>query len=87
MHLSCTLVRNKRHNKSGHLLQGGYIRFANRPPLEKIFKESILKEKHNRDKTITTAIEKYGYTQHSIADHFGLHFTYVIRILYGLYMK
>jgi len=59
-------------------------RYANRPALEKVFKvfnESILDDKDKRDKKIAEAIEKYGYTQRAIADHLGVHFTYVSRIL------
>jgi putative transposase len=56
-------------------------RYANRPALEKIFTRSILTDKRKRDRKIAEAIEKYGYTQRSIADHLGVHFTYISRIL------
>lgn len=56
-------------------------RYANRPVLEKIFTKSILTDKRKRDRKIAEAIEKYGYTQRSIADHIGVHFTYISRIL------
>lgn len=56
-------------------------RYANRPPLEKIFNERILCNKRKRDRNISEAVEKYGYTQRAIADHLGVHFTYVSRIL------
>ena len=56
-------------------------RYANRPELDKIFTESILIDKRMRDRKIGEAIEKHGYTQRSIADHLGVHFTYVSRIL------
>ena len=62
-------------------------RYANRPTLDKIFHESILGNKRKRDAKISEAIEKYGYTQRSIANHLGLHFTYVSRILYGHYKR
>jgi len=58
-------------------------RYAARPALEKIFKESILKDRANRDKVIHEAVERYGYTQRAVADHLGMHFTYVSRILSG----
>jgi REP element-mobilizing transposase RayT len=58
-------------------------RFANRPELDKIFTKSILNDKRKRDNKIAEAIEKYGYTQRSIADHLGVHFTYISRILRG----
>jgi REP element-mobilizing transposase RayT len=56
-------------------------RFVNRPELDKIFPESILRDKSKRDRKIAEVIEKYGYTQRSIADHLGVHFTYVSRVL------
>jgi len=58
-------------------------RFANRPELDKIFTKNIRDYKHKRDRKIGEAIEKYGYTQRSIADHLGMHFTYISRILRG----
>jgi hypothetical protein len=62
-------------------------RFANRPALEKLFSKSILNDKRKRDGIIAEAVEKYGYTQRAIANHLGLHFTYVSRILYGHYRR
>ena len=56
-------------------------RFANRPALDKIFAEGILRDKRKRDKKMAEAVEKHGYTQRSIADHLGVHFTYVSSIL------
>ena len=57
-------------------------RFANRPELDKIFTERILRDKRKRDLKIAEAVEKHGYTQRSIADHLGVHFTYISRILH-----
>jgi putative transposase len=48
-------------------------RFLNRPPLEKIFQQSILKDKQKRDRMLAEAVEKYGYRQVEIAHHLGLH--------------
>jgi putative transposase len=62
-------------------------RYANRPPLEKIFSQSILDDRRKRDRKIAEAVEKYGYTQRSIADHLGVHSTYVSRILCGHYKR
>jgi hypothetical protein len=56
-------------------------RYAARPALEKIFKKSILKDRAKRDQAIREAVEQYGYTQRAVADHLGMHFTYVSRIL------
>jgi len=62
-------------------------RYANRPALEKIFSQSILDDRRKRDRKIAEAVEKYGYTQRSIADHLGVHSTYVSRILCGYYKR
>ena len=58
-------------------------RYAARPVLKKIFKEGILKDRAKRDRAIREAVERYGYTQRAVADHLGMHFTYVSRILSG----
>lgn len=56
-------------------------RYVNRPSLEKIFSEEILRDKAKRDKKMTEAVEKYGYLQCEIADHIGMYFTSVSRIM------
>ena len=48
-------------------------RYANRPMLDKIFNESILKDRKKRDKKMIEAVEKYGYRQSEIARHLRLH--------------
>jgi REP element-mobilizing transposase RayT len=48
-------------------------RYANRPLLDKIFNESILRDKRKRDSKMIEAIEKHGYRQSDIARHLGLH--------------
>ena len=48
-------------------------RYANRPPLEIIFQESILRDKRKRDRKMVEAVEKHGYRQSEIARHLGLH--------------
>ena len=55
-------------------------RFADRPALDKIFSMSVLSDKRKRGKKISEAIEKHGYTQRAIADHLGVHFTYISRL-------
>lgn len=55
-------------------------RYLNRPPLEKIFPESILQDKNARDKKIVEAVEKHGYKQREVADYLGMYFTSVSRI-------
>src|SRR3989337_1862993 len=41
-------------------------RYANRPALDKVLSERIIKDKRKRDKKIAEAVEKYGYTQRAI---------------------
>jgi hypothetical protein len=62
-------------------------RYADRPTLEKIFIQSILNDKRKRDRKIAEAVEKFRYTQRSIAEHLGVHSTYVNRILCGHYKR
>jgi len=62
-------------------------RYADRPALEKLFNRSILSDGGKRDGKIAEAVEKYGYTQRAVANHLGLHFTYMSRILYGHYHR
>ncbi len=56
-------------------------RYANRPELAEIFTKNILEDKRKRNNKIAEAVNKYGYTQRSIADHLDVHFTYISRIL------
>ncbi len=56
-------------------------RYANRPALEKLFEGSIRRDRSKRDQVIREAVEKFGYTQRTVADYLGFHFTYVSRIL------
>ncbi len=56
-------------------------RYAHRPGLDKIFSPSILRDRQKRNRKIAEAVEKYGYTQRAIADHLGMHFTYVSQLM------
>ncbi len=56
-------------------------RYANRPPLEKIFQENILSDKRKRDERMAEAAERYGYRQSEIARHLRLHVSTVSNIL------
>ena len=56
-------------------------RYANRPTLEKIFQESILRDKRKRDQKMAEAVEKYAYRQSEIARHLKLHVSTVSNIL------
>ena len=54
-------------------------RFLHRPGLEKLFSNSI--NNHTRNRKIQEAIEGYGYSQKAIADHLGMHYASISRIL------
>ena len=56
-------------------------RYAHRPVLDKIFSTAVLRDRQKRDRKIAEAVEKHGYTQRAIADHLGMHFTYVSQIM------
>lgn len=56
-------------------------RFLGRPALETLFPKEILKDKQKRNKAIAEAIEGHGYLQREIADHLGMHFSSVSRIM------
>lgn len=57
------------------------MRFAARPPLSGLFGDLAIQDRRERDLRIVDAVEQHGYTQKEIADHLGLHFTSVSRIL------
>jgi transcriptional regulator with XRE-family HTH domain len=56
-------------------------RFMNKPPLGDIFGPEVLGDRRKRDKSIGKAVLEHGYTQREVADHLGIHFTSVSRIL------
>ena len=56
-------------------------RYVDRPRLDKIFSKAILQDIVKRNEKILEAVEMHGYKQRDIADHLGMHFTLVSRIL------
>jgi REP element-mobilizing transposase RayT len=56
-------------------------RFLNRPSLEDLFRERTLQHREKRDKRIREAVERHGYRQREVADHIGMHFTSISRII------
>lgn len=56
-------------------------RYLNRPGLGQLFSGRVLQDKAKRDERIEEAVEKYGYTQREVADHLGMHFTSISRIM------
>jgi putative transposase len=56
-------------------------RYLNRPGLGQLFSGRIPQDIRKRNKTIEEAVERYGYTQREVADHLGMHFTSISRIM------
>ena len=56
-------------------------RYANRADLSDIFKEEAVMDKTRRNRQITTAHLKFGYTLKEIADYLSLHYTTVSKAL------
>lgn len=56
-------------------------RFLNRPLLEEIFYEGVMQDKVKRNEKIFEAVETHGYRQREVADHLGIFFTTVSRIM------
>jgi DNA-binding transcriptional regulator LsrR (DeoR family) len=51
------------------------------PPSGEICTPAIMGDRRKRDKSIGRAVFEHGYTQREVADHLGMHFTSVSRIL------
>jgi putative transposase len=58
-------------------------RYANRPALGKLFSVGTSASGANRQKRILEAIERHGYRQKEVADHLGLHYSLISRIVKG----
>ena len=56
-------------------------RYMNRPILGKLFEEEVIGDKRRRDKRIVEAVEGFGYSQREVADHLGMHFSSISRII------
>ncbi len=56
-------------------------KYLKRPALEKLFSEDILRNKRKRDRRIADAVERHGYLQREIADHLGLNYATVSRLV------
>jgi hypothetical protein len=56
-------------------------RFVNRPPLGSLLTEVVVKDKRRRDELIFEAVQQHGYTQKEVAEHVGLYFSSVSRIM------
>lgn len=58
-------------------------RFIGRPTLDDLFSQEILEDKKLRNDLIRLAHIQVGYTQKKIAEHIGLHYTWVSKIING----
>ncbi len=56
-------------------------KYLKRPALEKLFPEALLRDKRKRDRRIAEAVEKHGYLQREIADHLGLNYATISRLV------
>jgi putative transposase len=56
-------------------------RYAHRPLLKKIFNEGERKNLQKRRRAIVKAVEQYGYRRSEIADHLGIRYSTVSRIV------
>jgi transposase len=55
----------------------------NRPILEIFFADELIGDKKRRDKRIVEAVEEFGYSQKEVAEHLGMHFSSISRIMRG----
>jgi putative transposase len=58
-------------------------RYVNRPALDKLFTDKVVRDKKTRNRKIAEAAEKHLYSQRQIADHLGIHYSSVSRIVNG----
>ncbi len=56
-------------------------RYVGRPSLSDLFKKRMLEEKQKGNRRIVEAVYKYGYSQREVADHIGVHYTTISRLL------
>jgi DNA-directed RNA polymerase specialized sigma subunit len=55
-------------------------RYINRPSLNELFNERLLREKQKRDRKIVEVINEYGYSQKEVADYLGIHYSTISRL-------
>jgi len=58
-------------------------RYAHRPSLGKLLRDGKNSTGAKRRKQVLEAVERYGYRQKEIADHLGLHYSLISRIVKG----
>jgi DNA-directed RNA polymerase specialized sigma24 family protein len=55
-------------------------RYVNRPSLGDIFKDTK-RERGKRNREIADAVDRWGYSQKEVADHLGLHYSTISRLI------
>ena len=56
-------------------------RYMNRLILGTFFEEEVIGHKRKRDKRIVSAMEGFGYSQREVADHLGMQFSSISRMM------
>ena len=56
-------------------------RYMNRLILGTLFEEEVIGDKRKRDKRIVSAMEGFGYSQREVADHLGMQFSSISRMM------
>jgi REP element-mobilizing transposase RayT len=56
-------------------------RYINRPSLNELFNEKTLRQKQKRNRKMVEVVYEYGYNQKEIADHLGMHYSTISRLI------
>ncbi len=56
-------------------------RYVNRPGLEEILQENVLRDRRKRNRKIAEAVFNHGYRQSEIARHLGMHYSTISNLL------
>jgi len=56
-------------------------RYVNRPKLDVLFNQDIIKDRSKRNKQAIEAVEEYGYSQKEVADCIGIHYSVISKLI------
>jgi putative transposase len=56
-------------------------RYINRPSLNELFNEKLLRQIQKRNRKIAEVVYEYGYSQKEVADHLGMHYSTISRLI------
>ncbi|MFQ5965736.1 MAG: helix-turn-helix domain-containing protein [Candidatus Scalinduaceae bacterium] len=56
-------------------------RYINRPSLNELFNEKSLRQIQKRNRKIAEVVYEYGYSQKEVADHLGMHYSTISRLI------